>query len=70
MLDVFVRYIELPIATEAIVCPNFDCTYDVYINSNLCKSKQDAALAHEIEHIKLDHLYSKEDVAINEAQAG
>lgn len=70
MLDVFVRYIELPIRTEAVVCPNSDCTYDIYINSKLCKRKQKAALAHEIEHIKLNHLYSAEDVAINEEEAG
>lgn len=64
------RYIELPINTEAVVVPNNDNTFDIYINSHLCRCRQKAALEHEINHLIRDHLYNEDPVRKNELEAG
>lgn len=68
--DVFIRYLELPIHTEAVVLPNDDNTFDIYLNSRLCPRKQQEALEHELNHLRMDHLYSEEPVEKNEEEAG
>lgn len=70
MFDVFVRYAPFPVSTEAVVIPNDDATFDIYINSRICAAKQQAALAHELEHLKRDHLYNADPVVQNEKEAG
>lgn len=70
MFDVFVRYVPFPTATEAVLIPNDDATFDIYINSHICQAKQKAALEHEIEHLKRDHLYNGDPVVKNEKEAG
>jgi len=67
--DIFVRMIPLPHHINGMTMPNSDCTFDVYINSNLCEEKQEQALKHELEHIKKDHFYNYDSVAINEMVA-
>jgi hypothetical protein len=56
--DVFVRLVPLPAGAQALVLPNDDLTYDVYVNSNICRAKQEKALDHELKHIKKDHFRS------------
>ena len=70
MTDVFIRFVPLPIPVEGVVLPNPDFTFDIYINSKLCKRKQEEAIEHELNHIKKDHLYDPNPVWINEAEAG
>lgn len=67
--DFFVRLIPLPRGSEALVLPNDDMTYDVYVNSNLCPDKQREALDHEIKHIKKDHFHSNKSIRQVEAEA-
>ena len=50
--------------------PNSDGTFDIYINQNLPEEWQEAALRHELNHIRMDHFYNEDPVAANEAEAG
>ena len=68
--NIFVRTIPLPIAVRAVVLPNDDGTFDVYINANLPEELQQKALAHELEHIRRDHFYNDDPVWLNEQEAG
>lgn len=71
MNDYFVRYIELPYHINACTVPNTDGTFDVYVNLNLDKYCQIAALKHEIEHIKKDHFYNDiKPIEVVEKEAG
>lgn len=70
MFDVFVRLLALPASVEGVTLPNDDGTYDVYLNANLPAERQQVALAHELRHIKKDHLYDANPVWVNEAEAG
>jgi len=67
--DVFIRVIPLPMGSEALVLPNEDDTYDVYVNANLCRAKQREALDHELKHIKKGHLWSVLPIKQIEAEA-
>lgn len=69
MSDYYVRYIALPHSVEGVTVPNDDGTYSVYINSDIPAERQQAALAHEIEHIKHDHLYSCKPLSVVEREA-
>ena len=66
----FVRLIPLPPSVEGVTIPNDDGTYDVYVNVNLPVERRRAALAHEIKHIRNDHLYDQRPVWLNEQEAG
>lgn len=66
----FVRLLPLPSSVEGVVLPNDDGTYDVYINSVLPVEKRRDALAHEIRHIKHDHLYENKPIRLIEEEAG
>lgn len=70
MLDVFIRFIPLPVSVEGITVPNMDLTFDVYINANLCPRKQRETIEHELCHIRKDHFYDLNPVWVNEAEAG
>lgn len=68
--NIFVRMIPLPKAIRAVVLPNDDGTFDIYINETLPEEIQNKALEHELEHIRRDHLYNDDPVWLNEAEAG
>ncbi len=53
----FVHFIPLPPHIEGVTMPNDDDTFEIYINANLCPSRQEKALNHELNHIKKDHFY-------------
>lgn len=69
MSDYYVRMVALPRTVEGVTVPNDDGTYSVYINSEIPAERQQAALAHEIEHIKYDHLYSCKPLSVVEREA-
>lgn len=58
MPDVYIRYIELPWHINALTIPNCDATFDVYVNSCICQSRQQEAINHELAHIGRDHFYN------------
>lgn len=68
--NIFVRTIPLPDTVRAVVLPNDDSTFDIYINANLPEELQHKALDHELEHIRRDHLYNDDPVWLNEQEAG
>ena len=55
--NIFVRTVPLPEAVRAVVLPNDDGTFDIYINESLPPERQEDALRHELRHITKDHLY-------------
>lgn len=67
---IFVHMIALPETVPAVVLPNDDDTFDIYINAILPDEIQNKALEHELEHIHRDHLYNDDPVWLNEAEAG
>lgn len=67
---IFVRLVPLPIAVRAVVLPNDDGTFDIYINADLPEELQHKALEHELEHIRRDHFYNDDPVWVNEQEAG
>ena len=68
--NIFVRCVPLPEAVKAVVLPNDDGTFDIYLNSTLPDEVQRKALAHELEHIRRDHFYNNDPVWLNEQEAG
>ena len=69
MGEYFIRYIPLPFHVEGVTVPNDDGTYSIYINSNLPEDKQKKTLRHEVEHIRLNHLYVLDDIQTIESEA-
>jgi hypothetical protein len=61
--DCFARKATLPWSIKAVVIPNNDATFDVYLNDTLTQEEQENALVHEIEHIKQDHFYKTMHIA-------
>ena len=59
MADYFVRLVALPMHVNAVVMPNDDGTFDIYINSLLGEAQRQKALTHELKHIKKDHFYTE-----------
>lgn len=68
--NVFIRFLSLPHTVRAVTLPNTDCTFDVYINCSLPEELQQAALEHELNHIRKDHFYDCNPVWLNEQEAG
>lgn len=66
---IFVRLIPLPVTVPAVVIPNDDGTFDIYINSVLPQELQHKALEHELKHIRKDHFYNDDPVWLNEEEA-
>lgn len=69
MGDYFIRYIPLPCHVEGVTVPNDDGTYSIYINSTLPVCVQQTALRHEVNHIRMNHLYSVDDITTIESEA-
>lgn len=69
MGEYFVRYIPLPRHVEGVTVPNDDGTYSVYINSTLPECVQMAVLQHELNHIRMNHLYTCDDIMRIESDA-
>lgn len=65
MNDVFIRgLINLPTTVRGVTVKDENDDYNVYINKNLCPEKQKAAIQHELNHIKKDHLFSHSKTAM------
>lgn len=71
--DYFVRLVPFPPGKiDGCVTPNDDGTFSVYIDANADDAHRRAALNHELNHIRMDHLYSDKppDVIEREADTG
>lgn len=58
MNDIFVYKVPLPTGANGVTVSK-DGDYLVFVNSNLCQSKIDEAIKHELKHIELGHLYDE-----------
>lgn len=58
MTDYYVYKIALPYKVEGVTALNDDGTCTIYINSLRSESVQMAALKHELEHVKREHMQS------------
>lgn len=66
--DYVVRQVPFPnCATDGAVVshPDIAC---IYINSNVCLTRQKEALEHELRHLENGDLYSQEDAVIIEGR--
>lgn len=69
--DYFVRLVPFPPGKiDGAVTPNDDGTFSVYIDETAPREKQLEALDHELNHIRMDHLYSDKPIEVIEAEAG
>ena len=57
-VDYFVYYEKLPHSVHGMVTTNDDCTYTIYINSDLPDAKRLAAYFHEVDHIESEDFYN------------
>lgn len=57
--DVFIRLVDFPATVNAVIVPNCDDTYNIYVNSRLSEDEQRIALEHELYHLRREHLWSK-----------
>ena len=69
MTDYYVRPVPLPRKVEGVTIPNDDGTFDIYINSSLSRPRQEAALQHELRHLKGEHFYREMPIERMERQA-
>jgi predicted metal-dependent peptidase len=66
-----IRRIDFPNrSVEAATFPNDDGSFDIYLNTLCSQAVQEAALRHELEHIRLDHFYTEDkDIRQKEREA-
>ena len=69
MQEFYLRLVRLPLHVEAAVLPNDDGTFDIYVNESLPEEQRRRAFDHEVRHIRLDHLYRCDPVALGELEA-
>lgn len=70
MIDYYVRRVKFPNRScPALVVPNDDGSFDIYINTLFPPDKQAEALEHELRHLKKDHFYKEEPISKQEAEA-
>ena len=68
--DLCVRFLPFPNrAVRAAVMPNEAGSYDILVNTLYPEETQRRALAHELEHLRLEHLHRGESVPEQEAEA-
>ncbi len=68
--EYFVRPLPFPLNVHALVQPNGDGSFDIYVNEYLSDARRARAIAHELEHIRRDHFYRDIELAQREAEAG
>ena len=69
-IDYYLRSVPFPNrSSRAVVLPNTDGTFDIYINTLFSEAEQEEALQHELRHLIENHFYDERPVAINEAEA-
>lgn len=70
MTDHYIRRLPFPNrSVKAATFPNDDGTFDIYLNTLYPPAEQEAALLHELEHIRLGHFYSEAPIHRKEAEA-
>ena len=68
MNEIFVREIPLEYSIGGLTAEDEDGNYNVYINSNHCRSKQLRSYKHEIDHIRRGHFTDQRPVNEKETE--
>lgn len=70
MNEYYIRRLPFPNrSVKAATFPNDDGTFDIYLNTLYPEPVQEAALRHELEHIRLGHFYSDKPIREKENEA-
>lgn len=69
MGTVFIRQMSMPRTVYGATVVDADGNYNVYINENLCDSKKQDTVDHELRHIENGHFYDDGSIAENEREA-
>ena len=70
MSDYYIRRLDFPNrSVKAATFPNDDGSFDIYLNTLYPEPVQEAALHHELEHIRLGHFYSEKPIREKENEA-
>lgn len=70
MSEYYIRRLEFPNrSVKAATFPNDDGSFDIYLNTLYSEPVQEAALRHELEHIRLGHFYSEKPIREKENEA-
>lgn len=63
MNEIIIRLVDLDPSVKGFVKADHNGDYNIYINSRLCPEAQRRVYRHELEHIRLNHLFSDSKVA-------
>lgn len=66
---IFIRQLSLPGTVRGVAVAAPDDDFMVFVNDALCPDAQREAAEHELQHMRLDHIYDDEPVVINELEA-
>lgn len=70
MTEYYIRRLDFPNrSVKAATFPNDDGSFDIYLNTLYPEPVQEAALRHELEHIRLGHFYSEKPIREKENEA-
>ena len=69
MGTVFIRQMSMPRTVYGATVVDADGNYNVYINENLCDSKKQDTVDHELRHIESGHFHDTDSVESNERAA-
>lgn len=65
-LDYCVRFIDLPLTTKGVTVEDANGFFNIYINENLSVEQQQAALEHEMTHIRRGDFDNKKSLWVAE----
>lgn len=68
-MDYFIYLIGLPSTCYGLAVLNDDDTYTILINKDMPREKQEEAVLHELNHIRLGHFQSSEPISQKEWEA-
>lgn len=63
MEDFCIRFIDFPCRINGVTVQDESGFYNVYINAKLSEEGQQAAIKHELTHIKRDDFYSLDSLS-------
>jgi len=67
MDEILIRDFELPDDVKAITITDENCDYNVYVNSSLRRNERNAAINHELAHIKKQH-FACDEITLNQLE--
>lgn len=66
MNDFICRFADLPMKVNAVTVVDENGDFNIYINANLSKERQNKSFIHECRHIRKNHFY--QEMAVEECE--